>query len=102
MPMFEFLLAGGLAAGGQSPPPGIGGSQTATDKGVYSLFNPTPRPFMRTMYTDRPDQTEFPYTADAGRSKAKLDFVNAMIDRTRTGGSDVHTEEIHESIRTGI
>ncbi len=38
----------------------------APDKSGYDLFHPTPRDLMREMSTDRPDQTESPYTVYAG------------------------------------
>ena len=41
------------------------------DKSVYHLFNPVPREYLRGMNTDRPDQTESPYTVDAGHFRSK-------------------------------
>ncbi len=64
---FGILAAGSLAAKAQNPPGKEIASGTARDKGSYNLFKPTPREFMRGMSTDRPDQTESPYTVDAGR-----------------------------------
>ena len=62
------------------------------DKSIYNLFNPTPRELMRKMNTDRPDQTESPYTVDAGHFQLEMVFVSAGFDRDRTGGGDVRTE----------
>lgn len=62
------------------------------DKSNYHLFNPTPREFLREMSTDRPDQTESPYSVDAGHFQVELDFVNALFDRDRSGGRDVRSE----------
>lgn len=60
------------------------------DKSGYHLFHPTPRPQMREMSTDRPDQTESPYTVDAGHFQLEMDFVNYTYDRRNTDG--VRTE----------
>ena len=77
------LCATGLFAG-ESPEP-------APDKSRYHLFNPTPGKLMREMSTDRPDQTESPYTVDAGHFQLEMDFVSATFDRDRSGGGDVRT-----------
>jgi len=87
----EFLAAGSLAAGAQNPPEDGTGFQADRDKGGYTLCNPTPRKFMREMYTDRPDQTESPYTVDAGHLQVELDFINAVLDRSRSGGNDLRS-----------
>lgn len=51
------------------------------DKSGYTLFNPTPRDQMRELSTDRPDQTESPYTVDAGHWQIEFDFANYTYDR---------------------
>jgi hypothetical protein len=51
-----------------------------TDKSGYTLFNPTPREQMRELSTDRPDQTESPYTVDAGHWQIEFDFANYTYD----------------------
>lgn len=45
---------------------------------------------MREMSTDRPDQTESPYTVDAGHWQVELDFLNYTYDRHSPDG--VRTE----------
>jgi hypothetical protein len=45
-----------------------------SDKSRFHLFHPTPRGLMREMTTDRPDQTESPYTVDAGHFQMEMDF----------------------------
>ncbi len=55
-------------------------AQAAVDKSSYTLFNPTPRDQMRELSTDRPDQTESPYTVDAGHWQFELDFANFTYD----------------------
>ncbi len=52
----------------------------AQDKSAYSLFNPTPVAQMREMTTDRPDQTESPFTVDAGHVQVEMDFWNHTVD----------------------
>ena len=56
-------------------------SVAPVDKSRYTLFNPTPREYMRELSTDRPDQTESPYTVDAGHWQVELDFFNYTRDR---------------------
>ena len=50
------------------------------DKSGYTLFNPTPRDQMRELSTDRPDQTESPYSVDAGHWQIEFDFANYTHD----------------------
>lgn len=50
------------------------------DKSAYTLFNPTPRDQMRELSTDRPDQTESPYSVDAGHWQIEFDFANYTYD----------------------
>jgi len=52
---------------------------------AYHLFRPTPPESMRDLATDRPDQTESPYTVDAGHFQLEMDFVNATFARDPTG-----------------
>ena len=62
-------------ASAQTPAP------APADKSGYTLFHPTPAALLRDLSTDRPDQTESPYTVDAGHWQIELDFVNATLDR---------------------
>jgi hypothetical protein len=61
-------------------------SEAAPDKSHYHLFNPTPRAEMRELNTDRPDQTESPYTVDAGHFQVELDFFKFTYDRHSSDG----------------
>lgn len=63
------MLVGTLDANGERL--GEKGARVPPDKSGYSLFKPTPRQFMRELTTDRPDQTESPYTVDAGHFQVK-------------------------------
>ncbi len=73
--------------------PGSGRTEPVqpTDKSHFNLFHPTPPDQMREMSTDRPDQTESPYTVDAGHFQVAMDAVNAGFDRDRSGGGNVQT-----------
>ncbi len=80
-------IAAGLvmvAANAQEPPPG----QALPDKSQYNLFHPTPRQYLRDMAPDRPDQTESPYTVDAGHLQVELDFGYAEFARGIDGGRE--------------
>jgi hypothetical protein len=60
------------------------------DKSQFTLFNPTPREFMREMSTDRPDLTESPFTVDAGHFQIEMDAVNYA----RNNDSSIRTETL--------
>ena len=55
------------------------------DKSAYTLFNPTPRQYLRDLSTDRPDVTESAYTVDAGHVQIEIDFLNYTCDRSAGG-----------------
>ena len=52
----------------------------AADKSAFTLFNPTPPELMREFQTDRPDQTEGPFTVDAGHVQIEMDLANYFYD----------------------
>jgi hypothetical protein len=64
----------------------------AADKSHFTLFNPTPRDQLRELSTDRPDQTESPYTVDAGHWQFEFDFANFTTDDE--GGTRTQTLNI--------
>lgn len=55
------------------------------EKAQYSLFHPTPKRLMREFNTDRPDQTESPYTVDAGHFQYEADLVHYARYRAEDG-----------------
>ena len=57
----------------------------------YHLFNPTPKAQMRDMSTDRPDQTESPYTVDAGHFQVEADIVKYTYDRNKQNGENTRS-----------
>jgi hypothetical protein len=52
------------------------------DKSRYSLCNPVPELLLRDLSPDRPDQTESPFTVDAGHYQLEMDFANFTYDQT--------------------
>jgi hypothetical protein len=84
--MYRFLHAGvGLLL--------LTETAVAAGKSGYSLANPTPRNLLRELSTDRPDQTESPYTVDAGRFQIEIDFVHHGSHHDTSGGGDVHRRD---------
>ncbi len=69
-------------------------AEAETDKSGYHLFNPTPQEQMRELSTDRPDQTESPFTVDAGHIQVELDFINYSYDQYMPGNDSVRVESI--------
>ena len=62
------------------------GELTRTDKSKFTLFNPTPKEYLRELAPDRPDKTEGPYTVDAGHFQIELDLATYTYDRERANG----------------
>lgn len=84
--MYKFLqTAGALLV--------AAGSTAAADKSGYTLANPVPPALLRELSTDRPDQTESPYTVDAGHFQVELDFFNHTRDHDTAGGGDAHRRD---------
>jgi hypothetical protein len=69
-----------------------GVAQSLPDKSHYHLFNPTPREQMRELSTDRPDQTESPYTVDAGHFQIEMDLANGMLDHDRADAGGMRSQ----------
>ena len=93
------LAAGVLATNAQSPRVEANRPDEAPpDKSVYDFLHPTPNELMREMSTDRPDQTESPYTVDAGHFQVEIDLVSAVFDRDRSGGGDRRTRDWGTSV----
>jgi hypothetical protein len=90
-PVLAVMAAGALAASAQNAEDAKRPAGPPPDKSGYHLFHPTPRALMREMSTDRPDQTESPYTVDAGHFQLEMDLVSAVFDRDKSGGGDVRT-----------
>ena len=64
------------------------------DKSKYTLFDPTPREWMRELQTDRPDKTESPFTVDAGHFQVEADILNYAYDRHNAARTDTRVETV--------
>ena len=51
------------------------------DKSGFSLFSPVPGNALRELNSDRPDETESPFTVDAGHYQLEMDFANYTYNR---------------------
>jgi len=51
------------------------------DKSGCSLFRPVPENALRELNPDRPDETESPFTVDAGHYQLEMDFANYTYNR---------------------
>lgn len=67
-------------------------------KSDYHLFNPTPKEKMRDMFTDRPDQTEAPYTVDAGHFQIEADIVKYTYDRYKKNGENTRSRTLNYAV----
>jgi hypothetical protein len=76
---FVALAPSALLASPESPTP-------TPDKSSYHLFHPAPGTERRKLNTDRPDQTESPYTVDAGHFQLEMDFFKLTYDRHNPDG----------------
>lgn len=64
----------------------LAGPECTVGRPFHHLLNPVPRAEMREMSTDRPDQTESPYTVDAGHFQIEMDFFKFTFDRHNPDG----------------
>lgn len=62
------------------------------DKSCYHLFRPVPKDLMRELNTDRPDQTESPYTVDAGHFQIEWNLFGFTRDRRNREHLDERTD----------
>jgi hypothetical protein len=73
----------------------------APDKSGYNLFNPVPDGLMRDLSPDRPDQTECPYTVDAGHYQWEMDFANFTYDKS--GGTTTKAWDVGDfNLKAGL
>jgi hypothetical protein len=78
--------------------------QTA-DKSQYNLFNPTPCDQLRDFAPDRPDQTEGPFTADAGHLQLEIGIFQYTYVNQPQRFSDIRTDSYEwadTAIKLGI
>src|SRR5437660_11044520 len=81
-----------------SAPPSVNKSQ-------YNLFNPTPCDQMRDFAPDRPDQTEGPFTADAGHLQMEIGIFQYTYTNQPQRFSDIRVEGyqlLNKAIKLGV
>ncbi|MEY2604547.1 MAG: hypothetical protein QOH31_2338 [Verrucomicrobiota bacterium] len=81
-----------------SAPPSVNKSQ-------YNLFNPTPCDQMRDFAPDRPDQTEGPFTADAGHLQLEIGIFQYTYTNQPQRFSDIRIEGyqwLNTAIKLGV
>jgi len=77
------------------------GNTNAPGKSGCNLFNPVPDDLMRDLSPDRPDETESPFTVDAGHYQWEMDFANFTYDKT--GATTTKTWEVGDfNLRIGL
>ncbi|HWF45288.1 MAG TPA: transporter, partial [Candidatus Kapabacteria bacterium] len=83
LPLIQFaVFLGPFEASAQS---------LGSDKNQYTLFDPTPRTFMRELNADRPDKTDGPFTVDAGHAQVEMDFANWVYDASNASHGKFET-----------
>jgi hypothetical protein len=98
--MVKITIAAGLLIGWIAY--GVGAQEApAPDKSGYNLFNPVPENMMRDLSPDRPDETESPYTVDAGHYQLEIDFANFSCDKS--GGTTTKTWQVGDfNFKAGV
>lgn len=78
-------------------------AEAADDKSQYTLFNPTPDRLLRDLTTDRPDQTESPFTVDAGRVQVETNLFGYTRSRPDAEGAVIDSYEFGTTnVRVGL
>jgi hypothetical protein len=65
------------------------------NKNQYHLFNPTPKHKMRDLKTDRPSQTQTPYTVDAGHFQVEAGIVKYTYDTYEEDGTKLRGHSLN-------
>ena len=77
--------------------------QHETNKDQYTLFNPTPPALMRELMTDRPDNTESPFTVDAGHLQTETTLFGYARSGPSPDGSVTDSYELGTTnVRLGL
>lgn len=87
-PVFQDLVSDAVE---QQPPNQA--QSPLPDKSQYNLFHPTPKNLWRELSTDRPDQTESPFTVDAGHFQIEADLF--VYTRDTNSADDTRTESFN-------
>ena len=76
-----YLVLGLIPAVFAQDAKGVKNDTIKIDKRQFTLFNPTPRRYMRPMVPDRPGITESPYSVDAGHFQYESDVLRLLTRR---------------------
>lgn len=77
----------------------------SVDKSRYNLFNPTPCGQLRDFAPDRPDQTEGPFTVDAGHLQVEVGIFQYTYTNQSQRFSDIRVESyqwLNTAIKLGV
>jgi hypothetical protein len=93
---FPILIGGVALLFSANAPQSFGGQRDSAaqsvDKNQYNLFNPTPCEQLRDFAPDRPDQTEGPFTADAGHLQLEIGIFQYTYTSQPQRFFDIRTE----------
>jgi hypothetical protein len=93
---FPILIGGVALLFSAIAPQSFGGqpdlAAQSVDKNQYNLFNPTPCEQLRDFAPDRPDQTEGPFTADAGHLQLEIGIFQYSYTSQPQRFFDIRTE----------
>ena len=93
---FPILIGGVALLFSAIPPKSFGGqpdlAAQSIDKNQYNLFNPTPCERLRDFAPDRPDQTEGPFTVDAGHLQLEIGIFQYTYTRQPQRFFNIRTE----------
>lgn len=76
-----YLVLGLIPAVFAQDAKGVKNDTIKIDRRQFTLFNPTPRRYMRPMVPDRPGITESPYSVDAGHFQYESDVLRLLTRR---------------------
>jgi hypothetical protein len=88
------LIVGGVVTGWVGAAEPAETVSSPAEKSAFTLWNPTPRPSLREMNTDRPDKTESPYTVDAGHVQVEADVLNYSYDSYNSASDHTRVETV--------
>lgn len=81
----------------------LDGFQDQTNRDQYTLFNPTPAALMRVLTTDRPDNTDSPFTVDAGHFQTETTLFGYARSGPSPDGSVTDSYEFGTTdVRVGL
>jgi Putative MetA-pathway of phenol degradation len=106
---FPILIGGVALLFSAMAPKSFGGQSDSAaqsvDKNQYNLFNPTPCEQLRDFAPDRPDQTEGPFTADAGHFQLEIGIFQYTYTDQSERFFDIRTDSyqwFYTAIKLGV